>query len=116
MSDEQSKKPLSEGVFDTWFLLPWLAFVVALMVFIGLPFANMLTVCWVKGTNAYFHQGIRIQLGHGLHFSDGSKLPQLPQFLAYALAMFIFVGGPTVALPRILRYFERRKKKAGDGA
>ena len=84
MKDEQSEPPpLSERVFDYWFVtLPWIVCTGALVVFVGMPFARMLVVCWFKGTDAYFHQGIRIPKSkHPLHFTDGSIVPELPYFL-----------------------------------
>ena len=116
MSDEQSKQPpLSERVFELWFVtLPWIVFVGVVFILIGIPFANMLTVCWVKGTDAYFHQGIRIPLGNKMHFSDGSAVPQGPLFLTYFPTFLVLVGGPSFVLIQILRYYERRKKQAGN--
>src|ERR1035441_2199721 len=54
MKDEQSEPPpLSERVFDYWFVtLPWIVCTGALVVFVGMPFARMLVVCWFKGTRS----------------------------------------------------------------
>jgi len=115
MKDEQSERPpLSERVFNYWFVtLPWILFLGALTVFVGMPFARMLVVCCLKGTDAYFHQGIRIPKGkHPLHFTDGSVVPELPYFLAIFTVFVAIAGGLSLLLIHGVRFYEKRKTNA----
>ena len=112
MKDEQSERPpLSERVFDYWFVtLPWILFVGAVFVFVGMPFARMLVVCCLKGTDAYFHEGIGIPKSkHPLHFTDGSIVPELPYFVANFAVFIAMVGGLSLLLIHALRRYEKRK-------
>jgi hypothetical protein len=114
MSSEQPyRPPLSETVFEkNRVTLPWIVFVGALFVFIGMPFAKALVVCWVKGWDAYFREGIRIPKGkHPLHFTDGSIVPELPYALANFAVFFSIVGGLSVLLLYALRVYERRRER-----
>ena len=115
MKDEPSERPpLSERGFDYWFVtLPWILCVGALFVFVGMPFARMLVVCCLRGTDAYFRQGIRIPRSkHPLHFTDGGIVPELPYFLATFAVFIAMVGGLSLLLIYILRFYERRKTDA----
>src|SRR5437867_1572659 len=110
MSDERTKRPpLSERVFENSFVtLPWMLFLVALVVTVGMPFAKALVVCLVKGTDAYFRLGVRIPKGkHPLHFTDGSIVPELPYFLANFAVFIVIAGGLSLLLIRLIRLYER---------
>ena len=103
--------PFSDRIFEHWFILaPWLALVGSLFVFVGLPFAHMAVVWWVKGCDAYFRQGIRFPLGHGLRFSDGSPVPQGTDFLITFAVFMVLVAGSSVLLLRMVKYYEGRAK------
>ena len=113
MSSEQSgRPPLSERVFEkNMVTLPWIVFTGALFVLVGMPLAKALIVCWVKGGDAYFEQGIRILKGkHPLHFTDGSIVPELPYALANFAVFFVIVGGLSLLLIYALRVYERRRR------
>ncbi len=78
---------------------------------VGMPLAKALIVCWVKGGDAYFEQGIRILKGkHPLHFTDGSIVPELPYALANFAVFFVIVGGLSLLLIYALRVYERRRR------
>lgn len=114
MSDHQSKQPpLSERVFENSLItIPWVLFLVCLFVVVGIPFAKALVVIWVKGTDAYFHHGIRIPKGkHPLHFTDGGIVPELPCLLAFFAVFMAITGGLSLLLIYLLRFYERRFKK-----
>jgi hypothetical protein len=114
MSDPQPEtRPLSERLFEKNFVtLPWILFVGLLFVFVGMPIAKALVVCWVKGTDAYFHQGIRIpRTTHPLHFTDGSVVPELPYALVNFAVFFVVVGGLSLLLRQVVKLYRRSSKK-----
>ena len=113
MSEEHAERPLSERVFENNLVtLPWIAFLVALTFFVGMPFARALVVCWVKGTDAYFRLSIRIPKSkHPLHFTDGTTVPELTYALANIAVFMLIAGGLSFSLIYCLRFYERHFRK-----
>ena len=89
--------------------LPWLLSIGLGFTFIGLPIQRVLLVLWVRGSDAYFHQGIRVLKGKPVRFSDGQLVPTFPDFIA-GMAMFLIIGLIATGLYLLcLRFQERRE-------
>jgi hypothetical protein len=103
---------LASRVFENRiFALVWIVFLVLVLTFVGWPIRNALLVCWVYGTDGYFHQGIRVLPGKPIRFSDGSLAPQLADMVT---GFGIFVAttlGLSLALFFALRFYDRRFAK-----
>jgi hypothetical protein len=81
------------------------------LVFVGWPIRDCLLVCWVYGTDAFFHQGIRVVSAKPTRFSDGALAPTLPNLITGFGAFFVTVLGLTLLLVAVLRFYERRSHK-----
>ena len=91
--------------------LPWLVLMGVAMTYIAFPIQRVLLVLWVRGYDAYVHQGIRVLKGKPARFSDGQLVPDFPDFVL-AMAMFFIVGiGVTGLYLIFLNRFERRELK-----
>jgi ABC-type phosphate transport system permease subunit len=99
-------------VFDnTLVTIPWVVFVTGLFLIFGRPLSEALVVSWVKGVDAYSRQGIRIPKSkHPLHFTDGSRVAEMPYFLANLLIFLLIVGGLSLLLIRAIRFYEHHFK------
>ena len=93
MSEPQAKTPdLGTRMFNGPFAIAWALFLFLLFGFGGVPLANALVVCWVRGTDAY--QGIRVLKGRPLKFSDGLSVPGLAEAVAGFGVFVVIVFGP----------------------
>jgi len=113
MSETQPKpQDLAARLFEnTRFQFSWILVLGALFVFVGVPFQKFLIVLWVRGSDAYFHQGIRVLRVKPARFSDGELVPQWINFTT-GMAIFLIVSvGLSLLLVRALRFYERRFKK-----
>jgi hypothetical protein len=112
MRETQPKpKDLATRVFEKLsFQLGWILILGSVFIFIGLPIQRALVVLWVRGSEAYFHQGIRVLRGKPVKFSDGQLVPSVPDFVT-GLAMFMLVAvGLSYLLVFCLRFYERHRK------
>lgn len=112
VSEQQSRQPdLGTRVFNGPFAIVWALFLFLLFGFVGTPVANALIVCWVRGPQAYLHEGIRIVKGRPLKFSDGMSVPAFPEYVTFFVLFFVVVFGLSYLLLFLLRVYERRFKK-----
>jgi len=73
---EPKSKDLATKVFEkTSFQLGWILVLASFFIFVGLPIQRFLVVLWVRGNDAYFHQGIRILKGKPVKFQMGNLFP-----------------------------------------
>lgn len=93
------------------FIVCWFGFLTVILLFISWPIRNFALVCWVYGSRAYFHEGIRVLPGKPIRFSNGVLAPTLPDLVTGFGAFIITVFGLTMLLIFILRIYERRKLK-----
>jgi hypothetical protein len=94
---------LSENFY---FQVSWLIFLGLMITFVGWPIRNIVLVWWVYGTDAYFHEGVRVLKGKPIRFSNGELAPTLPDFVTGFGAFFVTTVGLTVLLIFVLRLYE----------
>ena len=82
-------------------------FLTLVLLFVSWPIRNIALVCWVYGSQAYFHDGIRVLPGKPIKFSNGVKAPMLPDLVTGFGAIVITVFGLTILLIFLLRFYER---------
>lgn len=117
MSEQPSQKPdLGTRVFNGPFAIFWALFLFFFVGFVGTRIANALIVCWVRGSDAYLHQGIRVLKGRPLQFSDGMAVPALQEAVAFFGMFIVIVGGLSFLLIYILRFYEKHFQKKSDAA
>ena len=105
------RKHLDERLFKRpEFILPWFAFLTLVLLFVSWPIRNIALVCWVYGSQAYFHDGIRVLPGKPIKFSNGVEAPMLPDLVTGFGAIVITVFGLTILLIFLLRFYERIAK------
>ena len=77
MSEPPSKpKDLATKVFaNKKFVIPWGLSLFYIFAKFGIPFQRFLVVLWVRGSDAYFHHGVRAVGGKTVKFSDGGLVP-----------------------------------------
>jgi|SRR5579872_5168487 len=110
-------KHLDERLFDRLlFSLPWLAFMMLVLLFVSWPIRNIALVCWVYGSHAYFHDGIRVLPGKPVRFSNGAEAPTLPDLMTGFGAFVVTVFGLTTMLIFMLRIYERHFVRRDDHA
>ena len=114
---ESKPKDLAARVFEkTGFQFGWLLVLISMFTFIGIPAQRVLIVFWVRGSDAYFHQGIRVLKGKPVKFSDGQPVPDFPDFVT-GMAMFLLVTvGLSYLLIWILRFYEKRQDRSRNAA
>ncbi|HKT87224.1 MAG TPA: hypothetical protein VJQ59_02225 [Candidatus Sulfotelmatobacter sp.] len=85
------------------------------MVLLGWPIRNVLLVCWVYGSDAYFHHGIRVLAGKPIRFSNGALAPALPDMITGLGFFFLTTLGLTLFVYAALRSYERHSfRKPGE--
>jgi hypothetical protein len=115
-------KPPSEAenlgtrTFNGPFAIIWALFLFALFGFAGMPLRNALLVCWVRGADAYLHEGIRVLKGRPLAFSDGMAVPTLPATVTFIGVFITIVLGLSFLLLFGLRFYERHHKSRSGSA
>lgn len=109
---QQQPKSLEQRLFrNKRFELLWLAFLAAVFLFVSWPIRNCLLVCWVYGSSAFFHQGIRVVSAKPTIFSDGTPAPTLPNLVTGFGAFVVTTVGLTLLLVAALRLYERYLKR-----
>jgi hypothetical protein len=99
------------------FMIGWTVFLSLLYGTVGLPVQRALVVLWIRGSDAYFHHGIRELRGHPIRFSDGEPVPYLPHAVTgLAVGLVIFLG-LSLLMMVVLRFYERHfGKRETDAA
>jgi len=99
---------LAERLFKNfYFTISWVVFLAIAIRFISWPVRNAVLVCWVYGSDAYFHRGIHVLPGKPIRFSNGELAPTLPDLVTGVGSFFITVLGLTLLLVFTLRMYER---------
>lgn len=106
---EQQRDLATKMFAKPYFAIPWVAFLGGVVLFVGWPIRNIALVCWVYGSDGYFHKGIRVLTGKPVRFSDGALAPVVPDLITGFGAFFITIGGLTVLAILALRLYERRR-------
>jgi hypothetical protein len=112
--DQAGSRDLAWRLFhNRRFQLAWIAFLAVILTLVSPRVRDAALVCWVYGSDAYFHKGIRVvQHKPQTMFSNGEVAPVLPDlvtgFLTFALTAF----GLTILLFLVLRCYERIFKRA----
>jgi hypothetical protein len=116
-SESLGPKDLATRVFEnSAFQIAWAISIGCVFVFVGLPFQRFLVVLWVKGSDAYFHHGIRVLRGKPAKFSDGELLPQLPDAVT-GFAVFLAIAfGLSALMCFALRFYEKHFQKRSRAA
>jgi len=108
---------LDERLFKSFkFILPWIGFLMVILFFVSWPLRNIALVCWVYGSQGYFHDGIRVLPGKPVRFSSGADAPMLPDLITGFGAFIITVFGLTMLLIVILRVYERHFSRRDHAA
>jgi hypothetical protein len=102
---------------DTKFQIAWVLFLGVIITYIGVPIQRFLIVLWVRGSNSYFHHGIRVLRGKPVRFSDGALVPDLPDFVTGIIVFFLGIMlGLSLLLFYTLRFYERHFQKQSNNA
>jgi len=112
-TDRQLKPAdLASRVFENrTFELAWVIFLFLFVIFVSWPIRNALLVCWVYGTDAYLHHGVRVLPGKPIRFSDGTLAHQFTDMVTGFGVFFVTTIGLSVALFFALRFYERHFRK-----
>jgi len=86
------------------------AFPSSVLIFGELAVHNALLVCWVYGTDAYLHHGIRVLPGKPIRFSDGNLAHPRPDIVTGFGMFFVTVVGLSPSLRSALHLYERRSR------
>ena len=118
MSDVQNNRPdLAKRVFaKRGFAVAWVVFLAAVFGTVGARVANAWLVCWVRGTDAYLHQGIRVVHGRPLKFSDGVPVPSGPEAVTGLVIFLVVFFGLSFLLQFVLRLYDRHCRKPNTNA
>jgi hypothetical protein len=104
---------LASRVFENRaFQAAWAIFLFLFVFFVSWPIRNVLLVCWVYGSSAYFHHGVRVLPGKPIRFSNGDFAPQLPDMVTGFGVFFVTVLGLTLLLFFALRLYGRFSKRS----
>jgi len=85
----------------------WFALVLVVLTFIGWPIRNIALVCWVRGFDAYFKNGIRILPGKPTRLSDGEVVKNLPDLVTGLIAFLTTFILMVLFFELFLRLFDR---------
>jgi hypothetical protein len=101
------KKDLAARVFGNFYFdIAWLLFL-AVAVQLVWPLRNALLVLWVYGSDAYFHQAIRVVKNKPTTFSNGAGSPELPDLVTSFGVFLVTVFGLSLLLIYALRFYEK---------
>ncbi|MFZ0828464.1 MAG: hypothetical protein WAO02_13675 [Verrucomicrobiia bacterium] len=101
------KKDLATRVFSNFYFdVAWVLFL-AVVVHLVWPLRNALLVLWVYGSDAYFHQGIRVVKSKPTMFSNGAGSPDLPDMITGFGVFLLTVLGLSLLLIYALRFYEK---------
>jgi hypothetical protein len=104
---------LASRVFENRaFTAGWIVFLFLFQIFVSWPLRNVLLVCWVYGSDAYFHRGMRVLPGKPMHFSNGDLAPQFADMVTGLGVFFVTVLGLTLLLFFALRLYERFSERS----
>jgi hypothetical protein len=119
MNEPASKpKDVATRVFsDTKFQIAWVLWLGVLITYVGVPIQRFLIVLWVRGSDAYFHHGIRVLPGKPVRFSDGALVADVPDFVTGIIVFFFGIMlGLSLLLIYTLRFYERHFQKQANNA
>lgn len=113
MSKQEPKSDdLASRLFNNaCFSIPWMVFLAIIMDYISWPIRNCVLVCWIYGSDAYFHRGVRVLYGKPYRFSTGELVPTFPDLVTGFGAFIITAFGLTLLMIFILRFYERHFAK-----
>jgi hypothetical protein len=104
--EQTTGKDLATRVFSNfYFTIGWMLFL-AVAVKLVWPLRNALLVFWVYGSDAYFHQGIRVITNKPTTFSNGARSPDFPDLVTGFGVFLITVFGLSLLLIYALRLYE----------
>jgi hypothetical protein len=89
----------------------WAIFLFLTVIFVSWPVKYFLAVCWVYGTQGYFHDGIRALRVKPPRFSNGAPVPMNVDIVTGFGTFFATVLGLTLLLIFTLRFYQRLTKK-----
>ncbi|HTI98368.1 MAG TPA: hypothetical protein VL527_05645 [Dongiaceae bacterium] len=95
----QPKDLATRVLSDTKWQLAWMLWLGLIITYVGVPIQRFLIVLWVRGSDAYYQQGIRALPGKPVKFSDGGLVTDLPGFMS---GMIVFVFGIMIGLSLLL--------------
>ena len=108
-------RDLADRLFrNPFFTVPWIAVLIVILRFVSWPVRDFALVCWVYGSDAYFHGGIRVVRQKPTTFSNGELAPGLPDFVTGALAFGVTAFGLSLMLILVLRCYERMSKRGSS--
>ena len=119
MSEPESKpKDLAaRALSNTKFQLAWILWLGVIITYVGVPIQRFLIILWVRGSDAYFHHGIRILPGKPVRFSDGGLVPDLPDFVTGVIVFILGIMlGLSLLMVYMLRFYERHFQKQAHDA
>src|SRR5262245_8062108 len=111
--DQTQPRDLAWRLFhNRHFQIAWVAFLAVILTLVSPRVRDAALVCWVYGSDAYFHEGIRVVQHKPTKFSNGDIAPVLPDLVAGFLVFAITAFGLTLLLFLVLRCYERIAKRA----
>jgi hypothetical protein len=117
MADIPEPKHLDERLFKRFeFILPWFAVFFAVLLLVSWPIRNFALVCWVCGSQAFFHDGVRVLAGKPTRFSTGVLAPTVPDIVTGIGAFFITFLCLKILTIVALRFYERHFTPRDDHA
>ncbi len=112
MQKTDDARDTAERLFShSGFTIAWIAFLGLFVTFVAWPVRNFLLVCWVYGSQAYFHEGIRVMRGKPTRFSTGELAPRLADLLTAVGVFCVTVFGLTMLLVFAVRFYEHQYKR-----
>jgi hypothetical protein len=106
----QSPDLVSRVFENRAFTAAWIVFL--FQIFVSWPIRNALLVCWVYGSDAYFHHGVRVLPGKPIRFSNGDFAPQFADMVTGLGVFFVTALGLTLLLIFALRLYGRFSKRS----
>ena len=109
---------ISERLFNrSGFAFLWVVFMGFFFTYVAWPLRNIVLVCWVLGSRAYFHEGVRVVGGKPVRFSDGTLVPAFLD-IATGIGTFFVTGFGLIFLLLFsvrcyLRFAHRRRNARG---
>ncbi len=117
MYDSQKGPDLAYRVFHNRpFQTIWALFLFLIAIPASWPIRDALLVIWVRGSEAYFHRGIRVLPGKPIRFSDGGLAPMLPDMVTGFGVFFIATLGLSLGVVALLRASDRLFRRQQSGS
>ena len=113
-SDQQAEHSDQRLLKRTKFWFAFYIFLFLVFWFVTWPLHYVAMVCWVYGSHAYFHDGIRVLTEHKRQaFSDGTEIPVIVDMVTqFGVVMVTFII-PILLLRYALRFYERHFGQKG---